>query len=186
MVVRLERHMLQSQLSRIYHDERCEPRLCRRGRGALLFARYADEGDEPRLEGRKAHRRELRRFRPHRKRHCARLPRARRAHRDGDRHAGVLLRQAEPADDAHGPQNAALPLSRGRHGRRPDGHRCDLRHGERHVHGAGALGRLDARDHQDLRVSSEHGVERCGRHREPRPRGKDRGLKSEKSSKFMI
>ena len=41
----------------------------------------------------------------------------RRAHRDGDRHAGVLLRQAEPADDAHGPQNAALPLSRGRHGR---------------------------------------------------------------------
>ena len=50
------------------------------GRGTLLFARYADEGDEPRLEGRKAHRRELRRFRPHRKRHRARLPRARRAH----------------------------------------------------------------------------------------------------------
>ena len=55
------------------------------------------------LEGRKAHRREFRRFRPHRKRHRARLPRARRAHRDGDRHAGVLLRQAQPADDAHGP-----------------------------------------------------------------------------------
>ena len=100
------------------HDENKEYLFLTNNSGyTLLFARYADEGDEPRLEGREAHRRELRRFRPHRKRHRACLPRARRAHRDGDRHAGVLLRQAEPADDAHGPQNAALPLSRGRHGR---------------------------------------------------------------------
>lgn len=48
--------------------------------------------------------------------------------------------------------------------------------------GAGALGRLDARDHQDLRVSSEHGLKRRGRHREPRPRGKDGRLKIEKGS----
>ena len=81
-----------------------------------------------------------------------------------------------------GLKNAALPLSRGRHGRRPDGHRCDLRHGERHVDGAGALGRLDARDHQDLRLSPEHGLKRRGRHREPRPRGKDGRLKIEKGS----
>ena len=69
------------------------------------------------LAGRKAHRRELRPLRPHRKRHRPGVPRAHRAHRDGHRQAGVLLRQAEPADDAHRAQASRLPQRRGRHGR---------------------------------------------------------------------
>ena len=100
----------QRPLRRGHHDERCEPRLCGRGRGAQLFARYAHKGDEPCDAGREAHRREFRRVRPHRKRHRARLPRTHRAHRDGDGQAGVFLRQAESTDDANGTENAELPL----------------------------------------------------------------------------
>ena len=100
----------QRPLRRGHHDERCEPRLCGRGRGAQLFARYAHKGDEPCDAGREAHRRELRCVRPHRKRHRARLPRTHRAHRDGDGQAGVFLRQAESADDADRAEKAELPL----------------------------------------------------------------------------
>ena len=47
------------------------------------------------LAGRQADRRQLRRLRPHRKRHRPGLPCADCPHRDGHRHAGLLLRQAQ-------------------------------------------------------------------------------------------
>ena len=134
-------------------------------------------------KGSEAHRRKFRRFRPHRKRYRAGLPRACRAHRDGDGHAGVLLRQAQSADDAHGAQKAQLPLRRSCHGGRSHGHRRDLRHGERYVHGAGALGRFHARDDQDLRLPPEHGAGRCGGHRGSCPRGKERGVTDKKGKR---
>lgn len=54
---------------------------------------------------------------PIEKRHRTGMPCAHCAHRDGDRHAGVFLRKAEPAHDAHGAQDTRLPLGRGGHDR---------------------------------------------------------------------
>ena len=69
-----------------------------------------------------------------------------------------------PLDDAHRIADAALPLRRGGDGGRPHGHRCDLRHGERHVHGAGALRCVHPRNAEDLCLPPQHRAERRGRH----------------------
>ena len=74
-----------------------------------------------------------------------------------------------PADDAHGTENAQLPLCGGGDGRRPHGYRRHLRHGKRHVHGAGALRRFHARNAQDLCLPPERRARRRGRHRRHRP-----------------
>ena len=52
-------------LRRGHHHERREPRLCGSGRGPLLFAGYTDQGHQSGDAGRPAHRRQLRRVRPH-------------------------------------------------------------------------------------------------------------------------
>ena len=93
-----------------------------------------------------------------------RVPRAHRPGRDRHRQAGVFLRQAEPAHDAHRPAHARMPLGRGRHDRRPHGHRCHLRHGERHVHRARAQRRVHARDIGRVCLPAERRARRRGRH----------------------
>ncbi len=85
--------------------------------------------------------------------------------------AGVFLRQAQSADDAHRAAAAALSFGGGRDGRRPDGHGRNLRNGERYVHGAGAVRRFDPRNAQDLRLPPQHRPRRCRRYPRHGPRG---------------
>ena len=65
------------------------------------------------------------------------------ADHQGDRRRAVLRRQAEPADDALGAEPDRRALRDDRDGRRPDGHRRDLRAGGGAAHDPGA-DRLDA------------------------------------------
>ena len=66
--------------------------------------------------------------------------------------------------DAHRPAHPRLPFRRGRHDRRPHGHRRHLRYGERHVHRARAQRRVHARDARRVCLPAEHGARRCGRY----------------------
>ena len=90
------------------------------------------------------------------------LPGAGRSHRDGYRHTGLFLRQAQSSDDAHRPSAAELPLQRGRYGGRPDGHRRHIRYGERYVHRAGTLRCFNKGNTEYLRLPAYHGSERRG------------------------
>src|SRR3954454_15368397 len=63
-------------------------------------------------------------------------PLVRRPHQSGARPLALLHRQAEPADDALGPQPARGALGDHRDGRRPDGHRHHQRSGGRAAHRA--------------------------------------------------
>lgn len=67
-----------------------------------------------------------------------------------------------PAHDAHRSAHPRLPFRRGRHDRRPHGHRRHLRHGERHVYRARAQRRVHARDARRVCLPAEHGARRRG------------------------
>ena len=68
-------------------------------------------------------------------------------HRDGHRHPGLLLRQTQPADDAHRAAPFGCAQRRGGNDWRPHGHRYCCRYGKRPGNGAGAQRRNHARKH---------------------------------------
>ena len=78
---------------------------------------YHPQGGRPGQQRRAPDCDQLRPDRPLRAGHHPRLPRACRPDRAGNRQAGLLRRQAQPADDAHRPAPAGRALARGCHGR---------------------------------------------------------------------
>ena len=105
------------------HDHRPRPRLCRARRDPHVQLRADHAGDPADPRGRALHRDEPRQRRPLARRAAARHRLGRSADQPRHRCPALLRRQAQPADDALGPEHDRRPLRDHGDDRRPHGHR---------------------------------------------------------------